>query len=221
MNNNRLYSRRKLLQNSLTVASALLLPVTTSNANTGSTPTPYQTPGPFYPKHIPLDSDNNLVDVKGRNISATGQVTHIFGRLLDMTGRPITNAQVEIWQCDANGFYHHNSDRGGNADPNFQGFGKMAVSNDGSYRFRTIRPMHYPGRAPHIHFRVVGNGFEALTTQMYVAGDPRNTGDFILNSVRDPQARASLVIPLEPAAEVEPNALAGLFNIVLGLNTVL
>ncbi|MCU7916853.1 MAG: intradiol ring-cleavage dioxygenase [Candidatus Thiodiazotropha sp. (ex Epidulcina cf. delphinae)] len=181
-------------------------------------PTPYQTPGPFYPAHLPLDSDNNLVDVQGHDKSATGQVTHIFGRLIDPNGRAVNNAEIEIWQCDAYGFYHHTKDRGGAIDINFQGFGRTVVAKDGSYRFRTIRPMPYPGRTPHIHFRVVGRGIETLTTQMYVAGDPRNDNDFILNSVRDPQARASLIIPLESTPDIEPDALAGIFDIVLGLS---
>jgi protocatechuate 3,4-dioxygenase beta subunit len=81
--------------------------------------------------------------------------------------------------------------------------------------FRTIRPVAYPGRAPHIHFAVSGPGMERLTTQMYVAGEVLNARDGILNRVRDPMARARLIVVLEPAAEVEPGALAGRFDIVL------
>jgi len=122
---------------------------------------------------------------------------------------------VEIWQCDALGRYHHPQDRGG-GDPNFQGFGHTVTDADGGYRFRTIKPVPYPGRAPHIHFAVMGGGLRRLTTQMYVAGHPLNQGDWILNSVGDIRARERLIVSLAPAADIEPGALAGQFDIVLG-----
>ena len=213
------YSRRDLILNSLSLTAVALLPANMLAG--GLTPTPYQTPGPFYPRRLPPDSDNNLVDVKGRSEPAKGQVTHIMGRVLDLAGEPVTNARIEIWQCDAYGRYHHSSDWGGRGDDNFQGFGHMSVTSDGGYHFRTIRPTVYPGRTPHIHFKVAGYGIEAFTTQMYVAGDPRNDHDAVLNAIHNPQARASLIVPLVSAPEVEPDALAGVFNIVLGLNPVL
>jgi protocatechuate 3,4-dioxygenase beta subunit len=78
----------------------------------------------------------------------------------------------------------------------------------------TIRPVSYPGRAPHIHFAVSGPGFPRLITQMYIAGDPQNERDGVLMGVRDLAARARLIVPLGPASE--PGALAGTFDIVLG-----
>ncbi|MEW8506365.1 MAG: protocatechuate 3,4-dioxygenase [Candidatus Thiodiazotropha sp.] len=210
------YTRRRLLLESASLASLSLLPGASIAA--ALTKTPRQTAGPFYPIRIPLDSDNNLVDVEGRERPAEGQVTHIFGRLLDTMGHPVRNAQIEIWQCDAYGFYHHPRDRGGVADTNFQGFGRTFVDSSGGYRFRTIRPVAYPGRTPHIHVRVAGIGFESFTTQMYVAGEAQNDSDFILKRVRDQKARDSIIVPLEPAPEIEPDALAGNFDIVLGLS---
>ncbi len=180
--------------------------------------TPTQTAGPFYPRTIPLDADTDLVQIAGRAQRAAGQVTHVMGRVLDDMGRPVSGARVEIWQCDAMGYYHHPRDRRGETggDPNFQAYGHMAVGEDGAYRFRTIKPVPYPGRTPHIHFAVSGPGFEGWTTQMYVAGEPLNDTDFILNRVNDAKARASLIIPLGPAPEIEAGALAGTFDIVLG-----
>ncbi|MEW8658254.1 MAG: protocatechuate 3,4-dioxygenase [Candidatus Thiodiazotropha endolucinida] len=209
-------NRRELLLDTISLVSLSVLPGAAIAAVL--IPTPYQTAGPFYPTRIPLDNDNNLVDVEGRSRPARGQVTHIFGRLLDSDGQPLTDAQVEIWQCDAFGYYHHSRDRGGVADPDFQGFGRTVVDGNGGYRFRTIRPVAYPGRTPHIHFRVIGDGIEGFTTQMYVANEPGNDTDFILNRVRNPLSRASVTVPLEPAPEIESGALAGRFDIVLGLN---
>jgi len=51
---------------------------------------------------------------------------------------------------------------------------------------------------------------------MYIAGEPLNERDGVLLSVRDPAARAPLTWPLRPAPELEANALAGTFDIVLG-----
>jgi protocatechuate 3,4-dioxygenase, beta subunit len=181
-------------------------------------PTPVQTAGPFYPLALPDDSDNDLIHVAGRNGTATGIVTNVSGRVLDPDGRPVAGARVEIWQCDANGRYHYVRDD--RADPpldeNFQGYGQTTTDRTGGYRFLTIRPVPYPGRTPHIHFAVSGPGFPRLITQMYVAGEPQNERDGLLTSVRDPAARARLIVPLRPAPEVEPNSLAGIFDIVLG-----
>lgn len=179
-------------------------------------PTPRQTAGPFYPTELPLDADTDLVAVAGRDSPARGVVTHVFGRVMAEDGRPLARARVEIWQCDALGRYHHPREPRGGADPNFQGYGHMVVGQDGAYRFRTIRPVPYPGRTPHIHFTLSGPGAARLTTQMYVAGEARNATDFILNAIRDPERRARLIVPLRPAPEIEAGALAGRFDIVLG-----
>jgi len=178
-------------------------------------PTPRQSAGPFYPLTKPVDSDADLVTVAGRPGPAKGTVTHVIGRVLDPDGRPVADARVEIWQCDALGAYHHPRD-GGGIDPGFQGYGRMDPGDDGAYRFRTIRPVPYPGRTPHIHFAVTARGFPPLTTQMYVAGEPRNDGDFVLRRITDSQARAAVIVPLEPAPDVEAGALLGVFDIVLG-----
>ena len=177
--------------------------------------TPWQAAGPFYPVELPLDSDNDLVQVAGRSRPAEGIVTHIFGEVLDRGGRPLRGARVEIWQCDARGRYHHPADRGGRADPDFQGFGAMTTGADAAFRFRTIRPVAYPGRTPHIHFAIGAPGMAPFTTQMYVEGEPLNARDGLFNRIRDPQARASVLVALRPAPEVEAEALAGRFRIVI------
>jgi protocatechuate 3,4-dioxygenase, beta subunit len=180
-------------------------------------PTPPQTAGPFYPLSFPPDMDNDLVQISGHAGVAKGTVTYVSGRVLDESGRAVSGARVEIWQCDANGRYHYVND--GRSDPardeNFQGYGRTLTGEEGGYRFRTIRPVPYPGRTPHIHFAVSGPGFPRFVTQMYVAGEPLNERDGVLMGVRDPAARARLIVPLRPASEAEPNALAGTFDIVL------
>jgi protocatechuate 3,4-dioxygenase beta subunit len=180
------------------------------------TPTPRQTAGPFYPKSLPLHSDNDLVRIAGHEKQAEGIVTHISGRVLNGDGRPVPRARIEIWQCDSHGRYHNVDDRSSRLlDPNFQGYGTTSSSDDGGYRFRTIKPVAYPGRTPHIHFAIAPPGGGRLVTQMYVAGESANERDPVLNAIRDQAARARVVVPLEPASQIEAGALSGTFEIVL------
>lgn len=182
--------------------------------------TPAQTTGPFYPRELPLDSDNDLATVVGAPTGARGTIAHVSGRVLDDNERPVRDARVEIWQADAFGRYHHPADRrDAPLDPGFQGYGQTMTANDGAYRFRTIRPVPYPGRTPHIHFAITARGGVRLVTQMYVAGEPLNARDAVLNGVRDPAARAAVIVDLKPAPDIEPGALAATFDIVLGAGT--
>src|SRR6478736_4547837 len=123
------------------------------------TRTPSQTEGPFYPDRLPLDTDNDLLVINDATTPAVGQVAHFSGRILDTRGTPVRNALVEIWQCDNNGAYLHT--RSGNRerrDANFQGFGRFLTGSAGEYYFRTIKPVPYPGRTPHIHLQVKMRG---------------------------------------------------------------
>jgi protocatechuate 3,4-dioxygenase beta subunit len=178
--------------------------------------TPGQTAGPFYPVQFPADVDNDLVVVRGTEARAAGVVTHVVGRVLGTDGAPLSNATVEIWQCDANGRYLHPADRGGKArDSAFQGYGRTTSAADGSYRFRTIRPVAYPGRTPHIHFAVKAPQGRELVTQMYVAGETLNAPDGVYAGIRDPRQREAVTVALAPADGVESGALIGAFDIVL------
>jgi len=180
--------------------------------------TPAQTEGPFYPDKLPLDSDNDLVQIKGAAAAALGEVTRLSGRILDARGNPLRNATVEIWQTDKNGAYLHS--RSGNAarrDNNFQGFGRFETGASGEYLFRTIKPVSYPGRAPHIHVAVKLKGMETFVTQCYVRGEPQNERDGVLARIRDARARASVIVPFEPAKGSAGGELTARFDIVLGL----
>jgi protocatechuate 3,4-dioxygenase beta subunit len=130
----------------------------------------------------------------------------------------VRNAAVEIWQCDSKGVYLHTADSGRRErDKNFQGFGRFLTSSAGEYYFRTIKPVPYPGRTPHIHFKVKRSGKELLTTQCYIKGHPGNERDGIYRSLRDPKARESVTIDFTPIKESRIGELAAKFDIVLGL----
>lgn len=178
-------------------------------------PTPRQTTGPFYPVDWSGDIDGDLVRVTGAAAQAQGVVTHLRGRVLDEAGRPVPGATVEIWQCDAFGRYRHPRDRADGRDAGFQGHGRVVSGIDGSYAFRTIRPVTYPGRTPHIHVSVATGGAK-LVTQFYVAGEAQNERDFLFNSLRDERAREAVLLRLAAAERVEAGALLGEKDIVLG-----
>src|SRR3984885_14515718 len=69
--------------------------------------TPRQTEGPFYPDHLPLDTDNDLLIVNNSTTPAVGEVTYLSGRILDPHGEPVRGALIEIWQCDHSGASLH------------------------------------------------------------------------------------------------------------------
>lgn len=182
------------------------------------TQTPAQTEGPFYPDKLPLDTDNDLLIVNDKVTPAVGEITWLSGRILDRGGEPVRGAVVEIWQVDAKGAYlHSKSDNGGKRDGNFQGFGRFMTGSSGEYLFRTIKPVPYPGRTPHIHFAVKMKGREKFTTQCYVQGDPGNEKDGILKGITDPKARAAIIVPFAPVKESRVGELAARFDIVLGV----
>jgi protocatechuate 3,4-dioxygenase beta subunit len=146
--------------------------------------TPGQAAGPFYPVIPPLNRDNDLTQVDGRSGRAMGQISDLYGRVMEVDGRPLAGVRVEIWQCDANGRYRHPRDRQTVAeDPNFQGFGHTITDAEGRYRFRTIRPVLYPGRTPHIHAAVFPGEDVPFVTQIYVAGEAQNERDVLFRRV--------------------------------------
>lgn len=190
-------SRRRTLAAVLAVAPALLLGVRAQPVAVRQA-TPAQTEGPFYPLQLPADADADLLR-NGRLAYRSGQAAWVEGQVIDLAGRPVKGAQVEIWQCDHAGHYHHPGD-GDRADQRFQGFGKVVVAADGHYRFRTIRPVAYSGRTPHIHVKVRLGSRELLTTQLYVAGDPGNPRDFLWRRL-DEAERAALTVPFVPGSD--------------------
>ena len=155
-----------------------------------------------------------MIQVEGQKGLAQGKITHLIGRVIDDQGRAQPNARIEIWQVNAYGRYHHVQDRQDKPlDPRFQGYGQTLTDAEGAYRFRTIRPVPYPGRAPHIHVIVHGPGFAPLVTQMYVAGAPENEHDMLLNRL-SPREQAQMMVNFSPSPNTEAQYVAR-FDIVL------
>ena len=115
-------------------------------------------------------SGNSLTDTFKAPVTAAGELVFVSGRVLDVNGNPLEGASVQFWQTDVSGVYDHPGDRGtDNRDLGFQFYGTALTDAEGTYVFRTIRPGRYEPRPPHIHFKVIWNGTELLTSQIYFA----------------------------------------------------
>lgn len=182
------------------------------------TKTPPMTEGPFYPDKLPLDTDNDLILINDKKKASLGQISHLTGRVLDTNGNPVRGAVVEIWQCDNNGAYlHSGTSNKEKRDANFQGYGRFLTGSKGEYYFRTIKPVAYPGRTPHIHVKVKKNNKELICSQCFVKGHPGNEKDGIWKNIKDPKARDLVTVAFDPIAKSRTDELAASMDLVVGV----
>ena len=179
--------------------------------------TPRATEGPYYPDHLPLDQDNDLLRVKGAEAAAHGTVVEFGGRLLNADGQPLAHHRIELWQADNNGCYIHSNgtQRGKERDPAFQGYGRIDTNAKGEYRFRTIKPGLYTGRTIHWHIAVNKDRKRMLTTQLFIAGVPQNDRDGILRGMGTDAQRLSVIREFKPVS-TGSKELAATWDIVIG-----
>lgn len=208
-NNRRALERRYFIAG---VAGTALVPLVAAQPRRSELrSTPAQTLGPFYPRDAaerPRETDADLIKVDGDRVLTKGVPIFLAGRVLDRRGDALANAVVEIWQCDANSVYHHPA--GGaeaERDTNFQGYGVTRTDASGAFHFRTIRPVAYPGRTPHIHVRVVAAGLSPFATQLYLADDPGNRRDFLYARLTSDE-QAALTLKFEPIGPGQTHPLA-------------
>ncbi len=178
------------------------------------------TEGPFYPDKMPLDTDNDLLIINDAITPAVGEVSHLTGRVLTMTGQPVRNAFVEIWQVDSTASYVHTGGRQPTGyDKNFQGYGRFLTDAKGQYYFRTIKPISYTligiFRTAHIHLAISKNGKRVFTTQLLVKGHPDNARDGITKRI-DPQLLETVMVDFIPVAGSKIGELTGNIDLVLG-----
>ena len=164
------------------------------------------TDGPFYPPRAwrenwpDQDADLSRVTAGASLRHAKGEHLGLDLVLADTQGRLIDQAEVEIWQCDALQAYRHPSVKpaAGQFDEGFQGFGATRSNQQGQARMRTIKPVPYPGRTPHIHIKLRHASFGELSSQLFVAGDAGNERDFLWRSLSAAD-REGLAMKLLPA----------------------
>lgn len=205
-------SRRRFVEIASLATGALALPaVSILLANDQNPPlreTADLVTGPFYPRIKPRDRDADLTLVRGHRQRAAGQVVQLSGRVTTVTGEPVRNARIEIWQANTHGRYAHPSDPNTqlSLDPDFQGYALLRTDNEGTYRFRTIKPGPYPTargdmRAPHIHFEIEGQ-IDRKVTQLFFPNERLNDQDRHLNSVRRPETLIANISPSSAGSEL-------------------
>jgi protocatechuate 3,4-dioxygenase beta subunit len=220
MGENITLSRRRLLEMSLMAGGAFLLtPVDSVFAQpVGRIPTSEQSMGPFYPVAKPADRDADLTVIQGKLGKAKGQVLYLMGQVMDLKGKPVPGAQIEIWQANTFGKYTHPGDRNpAPLDPNFEGYGLFITDQTGRYRFKTIKPAPYPAtadwvRPPHIHFQITTKT-NRFVTQMYFPGEPLNEKDVLLGGASNKETLITKLTP--PTKDLEPDVLVATWDIVL------
>ncbi len=177
-------------------------------------PTPASTEGPYFPDRMPADTDSDLTRIAGHAVQARGTPLALTGRVLTVDGDALAGARIEIWQCDADGRYMHSASSGERGiDPGFQGYGTATADGNGVFGFRTIVPVPYGGRTPHIHARLVAPNGRRLTTQIYLPGHAMNDEDFVYSRLGS--AAAKRAATLAETAAAEPGIKAGTFDFVL------
>ncbi len=195
--------RRRLLLAAGGTLAALACPALASSRRALAA----MTDGPFYPPRswreqwTDWDADLSRVQRDGRVLSARGDHLGLELQLADVDGRVIDAAEVEIWQCDALAAYHHPQVQlaAAQIDEGFQGFGASRSDAQGRLRFRSIRPVPYPGRTAHIHIKLRHASFGEISSQLFIAGDPGNARDFLWRAL-DAADRPALEMKLQPAA---------------------
>jgi len=157
--------------------------------------------GPFYvpgAKNMPMWADIAQ--------KAPGEPAYVFGRVLDVGGKPIAGATIDVWQTDGEGFYDVQRP-GGNES---YARGKFTTAADGRYGFRTVKPVSYPvptdgpvgkmllgmGRHPyrpaHVHAIISAPGYEKVATHLFVRGDAYLDSDAVFG------VKQSLVVDFKP-----------------------
>jgi hydroxyquinol 1,2-dioxygenase len=134
-----------------------------------------------------------------------GEPTYYSGRVLDVEGQPIAGALLDIWSGDGEGNY----DMQLPGEVEMRARGRIRTDSQGRYWFRSIRPNFYPvptdgpvgdmlramGRHPyrpgHIHMIVSAEGYEPVTTHLFVAASPYLDSDAVFGM------KQSLVVPFE------------------------
>jgi protocatechuate 3,4-dioxygenase beta subunit len=178
--------------------------------------------GPVFGHDTVKEGENDLT--RQHAAAPVGERIIVSGRVLDESGRPVPQALIELWQCNAAGRYRHRNDQhDAPLDPNFTGCGRAMTDAQGNYRFVTIKPGAYPWRnhpnawrPAHIHFSLFGQAFlKRLVTQMYFPGDPLLAHDPIFNGTADEKARNRLVSDFDWDTTSPEFALGFRFDIVL------
>lgn len=157
--------------------------------------------GPFHVEGAPVRDMGDCISLDGK-----GESCLFEGRILDLNGKPITGAKLDVWADNAEGFYDVQQP---DVQPQWNNRGIFITGDDGRYHFVGSKPVSYPipddgpvgkmlaalGRHPyrpaHIHFMISAPGYQKLVTHTFVGGDEYLTSDTVFG------VKESLVAPFE------------------------
>jgi protocatechuate 3,4-dioxygenase beta subunit len=175
-----------VLLSDLLGASALVEEI---NSRRPKTATPNTVRGPFFRADVPHLALGSTISLDG-----IGERLEISGRVQDLDGDPVANAEIITWQANAQGFYENQQP---DLQPEFNLRGLFRTDAEGRFHYRTIKPCGYgvpddgpvgkllrqagyPLRRPaHLHFMIKAPGFETITTHIYDGSDPHLAEDAI------------------------------------------
>lgn len=224
--------RRRFFKSMALASAGFTLPGYLAEALTIS---PSVTQGPYYPlaNNIPLDKDNDLVQLNDNLTVATGIITYVNGRVLDRNGSPIRGALIELWHADNPGeyLYSANAIRNPRMDPSFAGFGQYRTGSDGAFRFRTIKAGLYQGRVRHDHWGLTIPGqLTRATSQTFwnetaigLNGNvwsTQNSNDSVFSTISDAAQRASVLLTYTPVPGTTTGEVQATWDYVTGLTPV-
>lgn len=163
--------------------------------------TPRAIEGPLYIAGAPLSKREARLD-EG---DPRGEVFVMEGRVLDVDGKPVAGAIMDVWHANEHGRYSH-------FDPSQAEYAlrrRIETDAEGNYRFRSFLPPGYAippdsptaelfaalgrhgNRPAHVHFLVAAPDLRTLTTQINIPGDTFIDDDFAFAT------RDGLILTLE------------------------
>jgi catechol 1,2-dioxygenase len=178
------HNEMMLMAGSLGISSLVCL---LNNGDNGTIETVQSLLGPFWRLNSPpMQNGESIV-----RSHTPGPPLLVNGRVVDRAGRPVVDAEVDVWHSSPVGLYE-------NQDPNQANMnlrGNFTTNDDGRFWFRTVKMAGYPiptngvvgrllraqGRHPfrpaHLHVLIFKEGFKTLTSQVYVDDDPHLESD--------------------------------------------
>jgi catechol 1,2-dioxygenase len=175
--------------------------------------TPSTVLGPFYVQGAPRLAMGEMIAHHGR-----GEPLFVSGTVSDEAGRPIAGAELDVWQTSEDGFY----DTQDETQPDMNLRGLFRTGPDGRFWFRSIVPASYPipsdgpvgdmlkalerhpMRPAHIHFILRAEGYETLTTHIFIDRDPYLDSDAVFGVKDALIAPLGMVTPEQQAAHGLP-----------------
>jgi hydroxyquinol 1,2-dioxygenase len=144
----------------------------------------------------PFHTDDAPVVAQGADLAggAPGVPFFVEAQILDLAGKAIAGAEVDVWQADDDGLYDVQRPELGDTR---RARGVLLSDAAGKVRFRTVTPTAYPvptdgpvgrmllasGRHPwrpaHLHFRIRAPGYQTLVTHIFRDGDPYLDSDVV------------------------------------------